>query len=184
MDSRRMLTKSCNKQKTDSITLLLASALFALTACSPPTDEGPMHTIALDQANYQVDQYIHSVVKSLPPPAALETNEPTAIHETQMPCTGDSSKYERYLRYAQRSYSVTGVDVKQLGPVFAAFHSWAKENGLAVDRTHENHPTDPVSRATDRHGFKVQLDVEYGHLFLGAPSPCVWRNGHPQSDGD
>lgn len=144
-----------------------------------------MHnTVTLDQANRASDRYINSIPRALSSAAALDTTDSGALHQTEVPCTDESSEYEQYLRFAQRSYPISGVDSADATSIFQAFHKWAQTHDFTVDKSNEHHKTSPVSRATNKGGYKMKLDIEYGRFFLGVSSPCVWRHGHPESSSD
>ena len=173
--------KQCAHIANSRMALIATILIILVSGCGTDSIGLPMHnTITLNQANTIVDRYVQDIARALSPTAKADTHDSLALNQPDVPCTEAYSKYGANYRFAQRSYPLIGLK-NNIPPVFHAFRNWAQKNSFSVDSKNEHLAYDPLLRARNSSGFQATLHFNYGSFILSVSSPCVWRNGHPES---
>ncbi|MFD8495017.1 hypothetical protein [Amycolatopsis sp. NPDC059657] len=133
-------------------------------------------TITIAEANQRVDGYIARAVKVLPPEAKLELH----YQEQEGSCSDPTDHGPKNRVIASRSYKVLGLQQKAIPSYFDSLRSWWLANNFRVlDETPRNEFLWVENNADS---FQMTLKANpAGGIFLLAGSPCVWRNGTPES---
>lgn len=141
--------------------MLIAVSLILIAGCSESEGESIDTSATLSQVNNTIDKYVEHITHALS--FEVDKNDELALNQRDVPCDQESAGSE-LSRFAQRSYPISNVDPNNPKPIFAKFSERTDGNGFDADRTNENNSTHPVSRATNKSGYKLGIDVLNGSI--------------------
>lgn len=137
----------------------------------------PEQTITIERANKKVEKLLAESMNALPD----RVGHKIQYQETSMSCASPGTDNPSGLVRATLDYELTGVNAEELPEYFRSMRRWwsSHEYKILKDTPHNKYLW--VEHSPD--GFRLALEAnDFGEVYLGATSPCVWPSGTPQSD--
>ncbi|MEV6911707.1 hypothetical protein [Amycolatopsis sp. NPDC051071] len=164
-----------------NLALLAGLTVLFATSCGTgdqPKDTAMKNTITIQEANQRVEDYAERARAAFPVSAELRLQS----QFKDSPCDDPTDNGPKGRLVASRGYQVMGPSVDQFPQQFEAIQAWWGQNGFAVSTDSARGADRTVAAENKADGFTMSLrSNNVGQLYLNTSSPCVWRNGTPES---
>lgn len=161
-----------------NLSAVLVAVILSTSACNggenPGGDAGMKTTMTQAQANQAVDKHIQDAISRIPDAKYKER-----IRFEDNPCTDPDDHGAKGRINAQRDYEITEIEPAKIPQYFETLRRWWSSNGFRIlDNTK---PYEYLWVENNADAVRIALQASEGHLFIKASSPCVWKNGTPNS---
>lgn len=164
-------------RKATFASVVSAMLLLCAASCGSPQEAGLSNTITIQEANQRLENFIQQAKSALPPSAKLVLRG----QSKGAPCGDPSDNGPQGRLFADRGYQITGLAASSIPEYFNTLRTWWQNNNYQTLQERQNPQYLWVEKRDD--GFRLALDSnESGELYLNGSTPCVWRNGTPESE--
>lgn len=164
-----------------NLALLAGLTVLFVTSCGTddqPKDTAMKNTITIQEANQRVEDYAARAQVAFP--ASVEFR--LQAHFKDSPCDDPTDNGPKGRLIASRGYQVVGLSADHFPQQFEAIRAWWGKNGFIVSTDSARGADRTVAAENKADGFTMSLrSNNVGQLYLNTSSPCVWRNGTPES---
>lgn len=157
---------------------MVALLLFGVAGCGGNPEGEMKKTVSIQEANERLDAYVQQAKSALSPTAELELKG----QSKDAPCDDPSDNGAKGRVVADRSYLVKGLTPGAVSTYFDTLKAWSQAQNFNILEEKVNPQYLWIEKRDD--GFRLALDSnDLGEVYLNGSSPCVWRNGTPETTG-